>query len=143
MAHHVDRVETRLDPLDLLAQEPPQHDDAGIGMGEVFQRVHRDRPLPFLCLEVIGLALALLVAARQRRAGTDVLDRIGACLPVAFRLAVFQGPGDNADAAHMLVVDRHSPGQFGAALLALRDAGVVLDEAILERVEASFAKVDS
>src|SRR5262249_40114049 len=34
--------------------------------------------------------------------------------------ATLQRPGDDADAAYMLVVDRYRPRQFGAALLALR-----------------------
>src|SRR5437667_5357368 len=96
-------------------------------MGEVFQRVHRDRALAFLCFEIVGLALALFVAARQRRARPDVLYCIGPWLPVALRLAVFQRPGDDADAAHMLVVDRHRPGQFGTALLALRHSAGLTD----------------
>jgi len=48
--------------LDALhAQQPPQHDDAGIRMREVFERVDRDRALPLLRFEIVGLALTLLV----------------------------------------------------------------------------------
>src|SRR5215831_19077411 len=105
----VDRVEALLDALQLLAQQPPQHDDAGIRMRQVFERVDRDRALPLLRFEIVGLALALLVAAFQERARPDVGDRVGPRLPVGFRLAILKRPGDDADAAHMLVVDRHGP----------------------------------
>ena len=48
IAHDVDRVEALLDALQLLAQKPPQHDDAGIGMRQIFERVDRDRALACL-----------------------------------------------------------------------------------------------
>ena len=97
-----------LGALQLLAQRPPQRDDAGIRMRQVFERVDRDRTLPLLCFEIVGLALPLLVAALQKRARPDVGDGVGPRLPVRLRLAILKGPGDNADAAHILAVDQTS-----------------------------------
>jgi hypothetical protein len=59
------RVEAFLDALQLIAQKPPQHDDAGIRVRQVFERVDRDRALPLLRFEIVGLPLPLLVAAFQ------------------------------------------------------------------------------
>jgi hypothetical protein len=108
VAHGVDRVEALLDALQLLAQKPPQHDDPGIGMRQVFERVDRDRALPLLRFEIVGLALSLLVAALQERARPDVGDGVGAGLPVGLRPAIFERSGDDAEAALMLVVDQTS-----------------------------------
>src|ERR1044071_5545826 len=120
VADHVDRVEPLFDALDLLAQHAPQHHDAAIRMAEVFQRMHRDRALAFLRLKIVRLSLPLLIAALEERSGADFVDRIGPRLPAALRLAVFERPGDDADPADMLVVDRDRPGQFGGARFALR-----------------------
>src|SRR6516165_12316917 len=81
--------------------------------------MHRDRALAFLRLEIIGLALAFLVAARQDRARPDVLNRVGPGSPILLWCAVFDRPGDDTQPGHMLVVDRHGPGELRAALLAL------------------------
>src|SRR5437016_2649280 len=37
VADHVDRVEALFDARQLLAQKPPQHDDAGVRMRQVFE----------------------------------------------------------------------------------------------------------
>jgi hypothetical protein len=66
VADHVYRVEALLDALQLFAQHPAQHDDAGIRMRQVFELMDRDRALPLLRFEVVGLALPLLVAAFDR-----------------------------------------------------------------------------
>jgi hypothetical protein len=101
---------SRVDALDPLPQHVPQHRDAGVGGAEIFERVHRDRALALLRFEIVGFALALLIAAHQLRARPDIGDRIGAGLPLLPPPAVFERPGDDADAAHMLVVDWHRPG---------------------------------
>src|SRR5262249_8841486 len=109
VADGVDRVEALLEALQLLAQKPPQHDNAGIRMRQGFERVDRDRALSFLRFEIVGLALPLLVAAFEKRARRDVGDRVGPGLPAGLWLAIFERPGDDADAVHMLVVDQHGP----------------------------------
>jgi len=58
VAHHVYRIEAALHPLDLLAQQVPQHRDSGVGAPEILERVHGDRALTLLRLQIVGLALA-------------------------------------------------------------------------------------
>src|ERR1700693_4815932 len=78
----------------------------------------RDGSLALLRFEIVGLALPLLIAARQERARPDVGDRVGARFPIGLRLAILKWPGHDTDAPHVLAVDRDRPRQFGAALLA-------------------------
>src|SRR5215813_8525917 len=88
-------------------------------MGQVLERVDRGRTLPLLGFEIVGLLLPLLIAAFQERARPDVGDRVGPRFPIGLRFAILERPGDDADAAHMFVVDWYGPRQFGAAFLAL------------------------
>jgi hypothetical protein len=97
------------DTLQLLAQQRAQHDNAVIRMREVFERVDRDRALYLLRFEIVGLALPLLVAAFEARTRPDVGDRVGSRFSVGLRPAILERPGNDADTAHMLVVDRHGP----------------------------------
>src|SRR5437764_15219324 len=53
IAHDVDRVDALLDTVQLLPQKPPQHDDSGIRMRQVFERVDRDRALSLLRFEIV------------------------------------------------------------------------------------------
>src|SRR5437764_865009 len=94
VAYDIDRVEPLLDAPDLLAQQVAKHRDAGVAGAEMFERVHRDPALALLRFEIVGLALALLVSARQDRAGPDLVDRVGAGPPSVLRHAVFERPGD-------------------------------------------------
>src|SRR5213078_4255847 len=75
-----------------------------------------------------------LIGPPELRARPDIGDRIGAGLPALLAAAVFERPGDDADAADMLVVDRHRPGQFGRLLLALRRGAGLADIGDQERV---------
>ena len=90
------------------ALENLAHSDTGIVM---LRRLLREqlRALALLRFEIVGLALALLVAAFEEQAPPDVGDRVGPRLLVGLWLAILKRPGDDADAAHMLVVDRHGP----------------------------------
>jgi hypothetical protein len=78
-------------------------------MPEVFERVHGDRALSLLGFEIVGFLLPILIAALQERAWPDVGDRVGSGLSVGLWLTILERPSDDADAAHMLVVDRHGP----------------------------------
>src|SRR5271166_3929927 len=118
--YHVHRIETVAHPLDLLAQCVPQHRNARVGRREVFEGMHRDRALTLLRLEIIGLALTLFVCSRQDRTRSDLLDRICSGPPAVLQPTIFERPGNDAQAGHMLVVDRNRPGELGATLLALR-----------------------
>jgi hypothetical protein len=97
-------------------QHTSQHGDAGVGGAKVFERMHGSRALALLRFAVVGLALALLVAPLQSRARPSLVGNIGPGPPIGLRLTVLQRPGDDADAANMLVVYRHRPGQFGGAI---------------------------
>src|SRR5438477_8344485 len=57
-------------------------------MRQVFERVDRNRALPLLRFEIVGLPLPPLVAAFQERARSDVGDGIGPGVPVGLRLAI-------------------------------------------------------
>ena len=46
-----------------VAHDAAEHDDAAIGRGQMLERVHGDRPLARLGVEVGGKALALAVRA--------------------------------------------------------------------------------
>ena len=62
--YHIHRIEIVAYPLDLLAQCLPQHGNARVGRREVFEGMHGDRPLAFLGLKIIGLALTIFVFPR-------------------------------------------------------------------------------
>jgi hypothetical protein len=100
MADHVDWVHVLLDALELLAQQPPQHDDAGIGMPEIFERMARDRTLPLPALRDRGACAAVPRSCALATSPAGVGDRVGPRLPAELRLAILDRPGDNADAAH-------------------------------------------
>ena len=59
--HHIHRIQSVLNALNLLAQQMPQHRDPGVGGPKILKRVHGNRALALLRLEIVGLALAILV----------------------------------------------------------------------------------
>jgi hypothetical protein len=127
VAHHIHRIEAVLHPLDLLAQQMPQHRDPGVGPSKVFEGMHGDCPLALLRFEIVGLPLAIFVFPGQHGTWSYVLNRVGTGSPVFFRHTVFERPGDDAQPCHMLVVYRNRPGEFGAKLLSLRHRAGLAD----------------
>src|SRR3984893_12781656 len=84
VAHHIHRIEAILHPLDLLAQQMPQHRDPGVRGPEVFEGMHGDRSLALLRLEIVGLALAGLAYVRDDESIRDNTFRM-ALKPIAVR----------------------------------------------------------
>jgi hypothetical protein len=61
-------------------------------MRQVFERVDRDRPLAFPCLEIIGPALPFLVAAFEVRGRADVGNRVKEVIELSFRACAVKSP---------------------------------------------------
>src|SRR5262245_57707507 len=76
-----------------------------------------DASLAFLSLHVVGLALLVLERSIAQLARPDIGNGIRARFPAWVRLAVgILRPGDDAQAAHRLIVHRHAPGDLGRFL---------------------------
>src|SRR2546427_3515042 len=113
ITHDVHRVTALLDRPDLALEHPPKRDDAPVGGDEVLEVVDGDGPLPFLRLHVVGPALPVLVRAVSLVARPNLLAAlvvrhgVGARSPCGVRLAVHQGPRDDAEPHHVRLVRGH------------------------------------
>src|SRR6516225_5404385 len=92
VAHDIDRIEALLDALQLLAQQSPYHNDAGIQMRQVFERVDRDRAPALLRFEIDRFALPFLVAAFEVRARADVGNRVKEVIELSSRACACRSP---------------------------------------------------